>query len=57
MTESLYLVCLVMQKLEIAQDPYSTIILENILSLVLQILLYLEAFQCYTISEWLNHTV
>ena len=32
-------------------------ILKNILSLVFQIFLYLETFECNTISDWLNHTV
>ena len=31
--------------------------LENILSLILQKFLYLEAFKCKTTSDWLNHTV
>ena len=32
-------------------------ILQNVLSLVLQIFLNLEAFECNTTSDWLNHTV
>ena len=39
---------------DVALDPYSPTILENVLSLVLQILLYLEAFECNTTSEWPN---
>ena len=34
--------------------PYSSTILKNILSLVLQIL---TAFECNKTSDWLNHTV
>ena len=36
---------------------YSPTILENILSLVLQIFLYSEAFECNTTSDWVNHKV
>ena len=36
---------------------YSPTILKNVLSLVLQISLYLEAFECDTASDWLNHSV
>ena len=36
--------------------PYSPTILENILGLVLQIFLYLEAFECNTTSDWLNRS-
>ena len=39
------------------QGPHSLTILENILGLVLQIFLYLEAFECSKTSDWLNHTV
>ena len=39
------------------QSPYSLTILENIPSLVLRIFLYLEAFECNTTSDWLNHMV
>ena len=39
------------------QGPYSPTILKNILCLVLQIFLYLAAFECNTTSDWLNHTV
>ena len=39
------------------QGPYSPTILQNILSLVLKIFLYLEAFECNTTSDWLNRTV
>ena len=35
------------------QDPYSPTILKNISSLVLQIFLYLEAFECKTTFDWL----
>ena len=37
--------------------PYSPTILKNILCLILQIFLVLEAFECNTTSDWLNHTV
>ena len=36
---------------------YSLTFLQNILSLVLQISLHLEAFECNTTSDWLNHMV
>ena len=39
------------------QGPYSQTTLENTLSLVLQIFLYLEEFECNTTSDWLNHLV
>ena len=39
------------------QGPYSPTILENILCLILPILLYLEAFERNTTSDWLSHTV
>ena len=39
------------------QCPYSTTVLNNILSIVLQIFLYLAVFECNTISNWLNHIV
>ena len=39
------------------QGPYSQTILHNVLSLVLQLFQYLEAFECDTTSDWLNHTV
>ena len=39
------------------QRPYSPTILMNVLCLILQIYLYLEAFECNTTSDWLNHTV
>ena len=38
------------------QDPYSPTILKFILSLVVQIFLHLEAFECNIASDWLNHT-
>ena len=41
----------------IVQGSYSPTVLENILSLVLQIFLYSEAFECNTPSDWLNRTV
>ena len=44
-------------RLDQNQGPYSPTILENILGLVLEIFLNLEAFECYTTSDWLNHTV
>ena len=37
--------------------PYSPTILKNVLGLVLQIILYSEAFECNTASDWLNHAV
>ena len=37
--------------------PYSPTFLQNDLSLVLQILLYLVAFECKTTSNWLNHSL
>ena len=37
--------------------PYSPTILKNVLSLVLQIFLFLHAFECNTTSDWLNHMV
>ena len=37
--------------------PYSPTLLQNVLSLVLQIFLFLAAFECNTTSDWLNHTV
>ena len=37
--------------------PYLPTILENVLCLILQIFLYLEAYECTTTSEWLNLTV
>ena len=36
------------------QGPYLLTILKNILCLVLQIFLCLEAFECNTTSDWLN---
>ena len=36
---------------------YSPTILKNGLRIVLQVLLYLEAFDCNTTSDWLNYTV
>ena len=39
------------------QSPYPPNILKYSLSLVLQIFLYLEAFECNTTSDWLNHTI
>ena len=36
---------------------YSPTILKNIVSLVLQTFLYLEAFDCITTSDWLKHMV
>ena len=41
----------------VGMDPYSPTILQNVLSLVLQIFLYLETFECNTTSDWLNHMV
>ena len=40
-----------------SQGPYSPTILMSVLCLVLQILLYLAAFECNTTSDWPNHTV
>ena len=37
--------------------PYSLTILKNVLSLVLQIFLHLEAFERNTASDWLNRTI
>ena len=48
--------CSVFQRQQL-QDPFSPIILQNVLSLVLHIFLYLEAFEYNTTSDWLNHTV
>ena len=42
---------------ELHQSPYSPTILKHVLGLVLQIFLYLEAFERNTTSDWLNHTV
>ena len=40
------------------QGSYSPTILQNVLSLVLQIFfLYLAAFSCNKTSDWLNHTI
>ena len=39
------------------QELYSPTILKNIPCLILQFFLYREAFECNTISDWLNHTV
>ena len=39
------------------KGPYSPTILKNVLRHVLQIFLYLEAFETNTTSVWLNHTV
>ena len=39
------------------QGPYSPTILQNILSLGLQIFPYLAAFECNTTSDWLNRMV
>ena len=39
------------------QGQYSPTILKNILRLILQIILYLEAFVCNTTSNWLNRMV
>ena len=36
---------------------YSSTILQNVVCLILQIFLYLEAFECNTTSDWLHHTV
>ena len=38
------------------QSPYIPTFLQNVPSLVLQIFLYLEAFECNTNSNWLNRT-
>ena len=40
-----------------SQGPCAPTILLNVLCLILQIFLFSEAFQCYTTSDWLNHTV
>ena len=37
------------------QGSYSPTILQNILCLSLHIFVYLEAFECNTTSDWLNH--
>ena len=37
--------------------PYSPTILEKVLRLILQIFLYLDAFECNTTSDWLNRMV
>ena len=37
--------------------PYSPTILKNVFSLVLQIFLYLETFECNRTSDWLNGMV
>ena len=39
------------------QASYTSVILENVLSLVLQIFLNLEVFKSNTIPDWLNHMV
>ena len=39
------------------QGSYSPTILQNVLSLVLQIFLYLAGFECNTNSDMLNHAV
>ena len=39
------------------QGLYLPIILKKVLSLVLQIFLYLAEFECNITSDWLNHTV
>ena len=36
---------------------YSPTILKNVLSLFIQIFLYVEAFEGNKTSDWLNHTV
>ena len=38
-------------------DPYSLTNLKNVPSLVLQIFLYVEAFERNTLFDWLHHTV
>ena len=40
-----------------ATGLYSLTIFKKVLSLVLRIFLYLAAFECYTTSDWLDHTV
>ena len=37
--------------------PYSPFIFKNLLNLVLQIFLHLEAFESNTTFDWLNHMV
>ena len=37
--------------------PYSPTIFKNVLSLILQTFLYLDAFECNTTSDWLNRMV
>ena len=37
------------------QGPYQRTILQNVLRLVLKIFQYLEASECNTTSDWLNH--
>ena len=49
--------CILLKHAQNVQDRYSPTILENCLSLVLQIFLYLEVFECNTTSDWLNRTV
>ena len=41
----------------LVQGSYLPTILKNVLCLVLQIFLYLAAFECDTTSDWLNYTV
>ena len=38
------------------QGPYLPTILKNVHSLVLQMFLYLAAFECNTTSDWLNQS-
>ena len=38
-------------------NPYSLTTLKNVLSIILQIFLYLAAFECNTTFDWLNHVV
>ena len=39
------------------QGPYSPNILRKVVSLVLQMFLHLEAYECNTTSDWLNRKV
>ena len=48
---------LMFEVIRFEQGPYSPAILKNIFCLILQIFPVLEAFECNTFSDWLNHTV
>ena len=39
------------------QGPYSPTTLKKVLSLVLQIFVSIETFECYATSDWLKHSV